>query len=373
MLAPQLVLRRVGVVDVVGRIAKGHVRELAAEHPLDVGQHRGVAAQQAVVAQHPEVARLADRLLGRLRDLVLGIVRPGLAVGDRQQPLELGGIEADQVEIEALVPEPGQLRGQQLLAPAGLSAPAGCQRSDRPASAPRSGARTGSPAPRRARACGPPAAGRGRRGCRPARRPAPGWSSRTRPSTPRSGRPAPRCACAGCARTGAGGRSATARSGRRARPVPVLCGASVNGEPRGLTLEVRNRCAVEPLPSQAVRSAKIPATAATAFRPVRPAPARVGDVGTRCESAAMPTAEFAPGQQLRKPGGRSAMSDPRWGCRRCPSRRSGSRSANRCDACDGSQAGSHPQRTRKLRISAAFRPPVRRVGANCEPGIAPCR
>ena len=34
---------------------------------------------------------------------------------------------------------------------------------------------------------------------------------------PRSGPPAPRCACAGCARTGAAGRSATARSARRAR------------------------------------------------------------------------------------------------------------------------------------------------------------
>ena len=104
VLAAQLVLGRVGVVDVVGRIAERHVRELAAEHPLDVGQHRGVAAQQAVVAQDPEVARLADRVLRRLRDLVLGLIARRLAVGQRQQPLQLRGVEADQVEVEALVP-----------------------------------------------------------------------------------------------------------------------------------------------------------------------------------------------------------------------------------------------------------------------------
>ena len=183
VLAAQLVLRRVGVIDVVGRVAERHVRELPAEHPLDVGQHRGVAAQQAVVAQDPEVARLADRLLRRLRDLVLGLVARRLAVGDRQQPLQLRGIEADQVEVEALVPQPGQLlppAAPRSIPPAGR---AGCPRSGTPASAPRSGARTGSPAPRPARASSPPAAGRGRRGCRPARRPGPGWSSRTRPSS----------------------------------------------------------------------------------------------------------------------------------------------------------------------------------------------
>ena len=221
MLAAELVLGRVGVVDVVGRIAKRHVRELAAEHPLDVGQHRGVAAQQAVVAQDPEVARLADRLLRRLGDLVLGLIARRLAVGQRQQPLQLRGVEADQVEVEALVAQPRQLLRQQLVVSSPPAARAGCRRSGRPASAPRSGARTGSPAPRRARACAPRAAGRGRPGCRASRRPGSGWSSRTRPSTPRSGRPAPRCACAGCARTGAGGRSATARSGRRARPATL--------------------------------------------------------------------------------------------------------------------------------------------------------
>ena len=120
MLAAQLVLGRVGVIDVVGRVAKGHVRELAAEHPLDVGQHRRVAAQQTMVAQDPEVARPADRLLGRLGDLVLRLLARRLAIGDRQQPLQLRGVEADQVEVEALVPQPSQLFRQQRVVPARL-------------------------------------------------------------------------------------------------------------------------------------------------------------------------------------------------------------------------------------------------------------
>jgi hypothetical protein len=69
-----------------------------------------------MVAQDPEVARLADRLLRRLRNL-LGLIAPCFTVGQRQQPLQLRRVEPDQVEIEALVAQPGQLFGQQLLAP----------------------------------------------------------------------------------------------------------------------------------------------------------------------------------------------------------------------------------------------------------------
>ena len=64
--------------------------------------------------------RLADRIFGRLRDLVLGLIARRLAVGQRQQPLQLRGVEADQVEIEALVAEPRQLRRQQRVVPARL-------------------------------------------------------------------------------------------------------------------------------------------------------------------------------------------------------------------------------------------------------------
>jgi hypothetical protein len=58
VLAAKPVLGRVGVVHAIGWITKHHVGELAAEHALDVSQHGGVAAQQAVVAQRPEVSDL---------------------------------------------------------------------------------------------------------------------------------------------------------------------------------------------------------------------------------------------------------------------------------------------------------------------------
>ena len=40
-----------------------------------------------------------------------------------------------------------------------------------------------------------------------------------------------------------------------------------------------------------------------------------------------------------------------------------------CDACDGSQAGSHPGRAQNLRNSAGFRRSSATGSANCEPGI----
>ena len=82
VLAAQLVLGRIGVIDIVGRVAERHVRELTAEHMLDICEDRGVAAQQAVVAEDPEVTRFADRVLGWLRDLVLRLVAPRPAIGD---------------------------------------------------------------------------------------------------------------------------------------------------------------------------------------------------------------------------------------------------------------------------------------------------
>ena len=90
-----------------------------------------------MVAQDPEVARLADRLLRRLGNLVLGLVDRRLAVGERQQPLELGGIEADQVEVEALVPQPRQLLRQQRVVPSGLQGELVVGDQSTPASAPR--------------------------------------------------------------------------------------------------------------------------------------------------------------------------------------------------------------------------------------------
>ena len=44
ILPPQLVLRRVGIIHIVGRVREGHVGELTSQHLLDIGQDRGVAA-----------------------------------------------------------------------------------------------------------------------------------------------------------------------------------------------------------------------------------------------------------------------------------------------------------------------------------------
>ena len=54
---------------------------------------------------------------GRLGDLVLGL---GLRLGtvQRQQPFQLGGVEAEEIEIEPLVAQPADLLGQQLIVPA---------------------------------------------------------------------------------------------------------------------------------------------------------------------------------------------------------------------------------------------------------------
>ena len=51
MLAPQLVLGRAAVVDVVRRVGEGHVRQLSGQHPLDIGHDRRVTAQQPVVTE----------------------------------------------------------------------------------------------------------------------------------------------------------------------------------------------------------------------------------------------------------------------------------------------------------------------------------
>jgi hypothetical protein len=181
------------ILDVVRRIAERHVGELPAEHLLDIGQHRCVAAQQPMAAQDPEIARLADRILRRLRDLVLGLIARRLAIGCGQEPLELRGIESDQVEVEALVPQPGQLLGQQRLVPARPQGELVVGDQVGPL------LRLGEMLEPDHRHLGQPELPRGEQPA-VARKDAAllvhqhrGWSTRTQPSTPRSGPPAPRC------------------------------------------------------------------------------------------------------------------------------------------------------------------------------------
>jgi hypothetical protein len=61
-----------------------------------------------------------QQILRRLRNLVLGLIARRLAVGQGQQPLQLRGVEPDQVEIEAFIAQPRQLLRQQRIVPAGL-------------------------------------------------------------------------------------------------------------------------------------------------------------------------------------------------------------------------------------------------------------
>ena len=75
------------VLDPIRRIADHQQRGHVAEHTLDVGRDRGVAAEQPVRPEQPEIARPADRVRGGLRDLVLAFAgisrrrRAGQAAG----------------------------------------------------------------------------------------------------------------------------------------------------------------------------------------------------------------------------------------------------------------------------------------------------
>ena len=78
-LASDLVLGGVGVVDVVGWVEHSHVGELSVHQALDVRHHGGVAAEQAVIAEDPEIAGARgrnDRDLGKLSLLRLGCGSP---------------------------------------------------------------------------------------------------------------------------------------------------------------------------------------------------------------------------------------------------------------------------------------------------------
>ena len=78
------------VVDAVGRVGDHQLRRHAVEQALDVGRHRGVAAEQPVRAEEPEIAGHRDRVLGRLGDVVLvvagtGVVRGAAAAAARRR------------------------------------------------------------------------------------------------------------------------------------------------------------------------------------------------------------------------------------------------------------------------------------------------
>ncbi len=94
---------------------KRHVGELAAQHLLDISQHGGVAAQHAMLAADPEIARAAD-WIGRRLGRFIEVRR--LVVGAGQQPIDFGVVEAEQIEVECLLLQRRQLGRQHLVIPA---------------------------------------------------------------------------------------------------------------------------------------------------------------------------------------------------------------------------------------------------------------
>ncbi len=72
------------IIDAIGWIGHHQQRFHRAQHPLNIGGDRRVAAEQTVVPEDPEIAWSADRFLRRFRDLVLSVVRIGVVQGPGQ-------------------------------------------------------------------------------------------------------------------------------------------------------------------------------------------------------------------------------------------------------------------------------------------------
>ena len=107
---------------IVGRVGEDQVDALAAEQPLVVLAPAGVAADQPVTAEQPEVAHVGDGRLAHRRDEVLGrlcAVRVGVPRGI-QGHVDLSQAEAGEFDLEVEIDQRLQLDGEQLLVPAGV-------------------------------------------------------------------------------------------------------------------------------------------------------------------------------------------------------------------------------------------------------------
>ena len=115
--APGLGMIAAVVVDQIGRVGGHQAGALASHGELHLGGIGGIAAEQTMVAQEDEVARLGDRLLGDLGHLV-GI---GEALGaDVAELGELIWVETKHTQVVAEVGELGDLQGQQIKIPGAL-------------------------------------------------------------------------------------------------------------------------------------------------------------------------------------------------------------------------------------------------------------
>ena len=75
------------IFDAIRRIGDHQVR-LDAAGALDVGRDRAVAAEEAMPPEHPQIARLRHRMLGRRRRVV-GIRQPLGPVREQRAELDV--------------------------------------------------------------------------------------------------------------------------------------------------------------------------------------------------------------------------------------------------------------------------------------------
>ena len=165
------------VVDAVGRVGDHQLRLDAVEQALDVGRHRGVAAEQPVRAEQPEIAGQRDRVLRRLGDVVLVVAGTGGVLA--QQPVRARRRRSRSAAGRSRRAAGRRARGRAAPRPTRRSRWRGCPSAGRPAPAPGSGRGRCAPAPRSARAAAPPRAGCGRRGSPSPRRRRSAGASRT--------------------------------------------------------------------------------------------------------------------------------------------------------------------------------------------------
>jgi hypothetical protein len=92
----------------------------AIEQPCDVRGARRVAAEKAMFAKQPEVARARDRLGRGLRCNVLILRLAGLAIETVQQSVEFVLAEAEQIEGDPVLPQTIEFGGEQRVIPGAI-------------------------------------------------------------------------------------------------------------------------------------------------------------------------------------------------------------------------------------------------------------
>src|ERR1019366_3248951 len=206
----QAVFRVAFVVHIIWRICKNQIHGLARQEALHISLCCGIAAEHAMVAEYPDIARESSWCLRQLRNRIL--VRQAFRnVLRLKQPLKLDALEANQVKVESLIVQRRQLDAQKLFVPscaAGLATGASARLQVLPPY----------------RACGPQELWHAPPGCHRRRQPKLDWSSQIRGSKPRCWPPVAGCAFGGCSPPESAVRSASALSGyQRSQQLPGLC------------------------------------------------------------------------------------------------------------------------------------------------------